>query len=299
MTFAKFISLTCGRIAKEIAFVRECYKMHKWVVRNRTPIPLEYSFETVPRYGYGKPMHEGLRMLIESNKPKYLQILEDLLMLTDELSDVPKQLPNDPKTPYWDNIFFRGLDPISLYGMICTYKPRRYIEIGSGNSTKFARKAIRSRSLETKMTSIDPNPRSEIDELCDVVIRSRFENTDLGIFDELESGDIIMMDGSHYCFMNSDVTVFFLEVLPKLRSGVIVYIDDIFIPEDYPPFWSERYYSEQYLLSVLLLSSDRYEVLLPCHFINTDDQLSNAESKILSALGLSGDVGNGFWMRVK
>ena len=39
--------------------------------------------------------------------------------------------------------------------------------------------------------------------------------------------------------------------------------------------WSSRYYSEQYLLAVLLLADTqrRYEILFPSWFIFTDDEL--------------------------
>ena len=40
---------------------------------------------------------------------------------------------------------------------------RQMLEIGSGNSTKFARRAIRDHRLCTRITSIDPHPRAEID----------------------------------------------------------------------------------------------------------------------------------------
>ena len=39
------------------------------------------------------------------------------------------------------------LDTISLYSFIRIYKPAKYMEIGSGNSTKFAYKAIRDGNL--------------------------------------------------------------------------------------------------------------------------------------------------------
>ena len=34
---------------------------------------------------------------------------------------------------------------------------------------------------------------------------------------------------------------------------MLVGIHDIFLPEDYPPQWADRYYSEQYLLAAWLL----------------------------------------------
>jgi hypothetical protein len=53
------------------------------------------------------------------------------------------------------------------------------------------------------------------------------------------------------------VTVFFLEVLPQLRPGALVHLHDVFLPDDYPPAWINRLYSEQYLLGVMLLCEAR------------------------------------------
>ncbi len=61
------------------------------------------------------------------------------------------------------------------------------------------------------------------------------------------------MDGSHVALMNSDATVFLLELLPRLDRGVLVGIDDVFLPWDYPPTWTRRLYGEQYLLAAFLL----------------------------------------------
>jgi hypothetical protein len=49
--------------------------------------------------------------------------------------------------------------------MIASKRPKQYFEIGSGNSTKFARQAIRDHGA-TRIVSIDPSPRAEIDAIC-------------------------------------------------------------------------------------------------------------------------------------
>jgi len=53
--------------------------------------------------------------------------------------------------------------------------------------------------------------------------------------------------------MNCDSTVFMLEVLPRLPAGVLIGIDDVFLPWDYPPSWADRLYGEQYLVAAHLL----------------------------------------------
>ena len=69
--------------------------------------------------------------------------------------------------------------------------------------------------------------------------------------------------------------VFFLEILPKLKKGVIVHIHDIYLPYDYPQFMCDRFYSEQYGLAMYLLANEKkYEPLLPNYFIYCDTELS-------------------------
>jgi hypothetical protein len=157
--------------------------------------------------------------------------------------------------------------------------------------------------LKTRIISIDPRPRAEIDALCHEVRREPLEDTDLEVFGRLGAGDILFVDGSHRVFMNSDVAAVFLDVLPRLPSGVLVYIDDIYLPLDYPPDWIPRYYSEQYLLATLLLAgSPRYEVVLPCHFVVNDPDLRRVLDPLWGAGPLAEAAacgGNGFWLRIR
>lgn len=177
--------------------------------------------------------------------------------------------------PYWNNGFLPGLDMVMLYTILAASNPSTYIEIGSGNSTKLAYKAKKDFSLHTKIISVDPHPRSEIDKLADQVYRTPFEKTDLAIFANLKKCDIVFVDNSHRVFPNSDAMVFFMEVLPILPPGVIVHFHDIYLPYDYPQDMCDRYYSEQYLLASFLLSNEkRYKAIMPCYFVSEDPELS-------------------------
>jgi len=299
MTLANIIKLVPGRIAKEINFLKECCKMHKSIIRRRVPIMIEYPMDPLPRQGWGKPTHDRIRELLDRSREKYIETMKSYMSLRDVISNIPFEQSDDPAEPCWHNNWLGGFGALSLYGMLADLDPEQYVEIGSGFSTRFARKAVTDKHLKTKITSIDPCPRAEIDELCDVVIRKGLQDADLTIFEELKSGDIVFFDGSHYCFMNSDVTVFFLEILPKLRPGVLVYIDDIFLPDDYPPQWSRRYYSEQYMLATTLLADQgRYEIMLPCWHIHKEDQLRNVRDKIWQGLGVQLGPGNGIWIKI-
>lgn len=195
--------------------------------------------------------------------------------------------------PHW-NEWLLGLDAIALYAFLCLNNPKRYFEIGSGNSTKFARRAIKDFNLKAKITSIDPNPRSEIDLICDNIIRKPVEDIDVSLFTELEEGDILFIDGSHRCFMNSDVTVVFLDILPILKKEVFVEFHDIYLPYDYCQQLEDKFFSEQYLLAVhLLAEGNMFDIILPNAFIVNDKELSEIIYSLLDDLKLKMKDNNG------
>jgi predicted O-methyltransferase YrrM len=265
------------------------------------PIFIDHPMRPAPRFGYGRPEHAEIKALLGRDRSRYAERLNRFLALSDELAAIPLRGRPEDTAPYWDNTWLPPLDAFALYGFLVEVNPRRYVEIGSGNSTKFVRRAIEDHGLRTHITSIDPEPRAHIDALCDVTIRSPLEETDLGIFASLEAGDIIFLDGSHRVFMGSDVTVFFFEVLPLLRPGVLVHIHDILLPRDYPPYWRLRYYSEQYLLAAFLLADPaRFDVELPNAFIHGEGDLKAQVEPLWKRIALTeAYTPASFWLRIR
>jgi hypothetical protein len=253
-----------------------------------------------PRYGYGHPAHPELYRLIDRRREEYRRLLEGFARHREQALAVPLWAPLDPSDPTWSNGWFQGLDALALYCLLADTRPRRYVEVGSGNSTKFARRAIADHSLETTVTSIDPEPRADIDLLCDHVVRSHLQDVDLAVFGDVEAGDIVFVDASHQCLQNSDVTVFFLDVLPRLPAGVLVHLHDIFLPWDYPPQMADRLYSEQYLLATWLLAqASTPEIVLPCFFVSIEPDLHHLVDWLWDTFVWSGAASNGlsFWFR--
>lgn len=237
-----------------------------------------------PRYEIGKNAHTLLNTIISKNKEIYLKLLNEINaneVIFKEIKDSSAQ-PNENE-PTWNNEFLPGLDIIALYTLIKLYKPTNYIEIGSGNSTKVARKAIKDNNLKTKISSIDPFPRANIDHLADEVIRKPFEDIEdyQPIIDKLKENDILFIDNSHRCLPNSDATACFLDILPYLKKGVIVHIHDIYLPYDYPQFMCDRFYSEQYMLAAFLLANpDKYKTIFPAMYISENNELASKIANI-------------------
>jgi hypothetical protein len=230
----------------------------------------EYPVAPSARYGWdGQPPHPLLQAAFEADRERFHTTLAGFAAHLPALRAIPRH--PGPATPGWDNDYFTGIDAVALYGFLAARAPARYVEVGSGHSTRFARRAVTDLGLRTHLTSIDPAPRAEIDALCDVVHRCGLEDVGTGPFADLAAGDVVLLDGSHVCFMGTDVAVAFLEVLPSLPPGVLLGIDDVFLPWDYPPDWVGRWYAEQHLVATLLLAPDPgWDVVLPDFWLSHD-----------------------------
>lgn len=278
--------------------------IYKFISSKTQTIHLDYKVHPRPRYGHGNSPHPELYETINRNRSEYKRILKSFLNYIPQLQQIKdaKEEKNE-NLPVWNNKFLPGLDIVSIYGIIAEHKPKRYIEIGSGNSTKVARKSIQDNGLQTEIISIDPFPRAQIDHLADKVIRQPFENlTDNSfIVDSLEANDILFIDNSHRVFPNSDGMICFLELLPRLKKGVIVHIHDIYLPYDYPQFMCDRFYNEQYVLAAFVLANpSRYRTLLPNYFVSEDAELADVLSPFWNLPQMAGVErhGGSYWLQI-
>ncbi|HEV8519423.1 MAG TPA: class I SAM-dependent methyltransferase [Burkholderiales bacterium] len=261
-------------------------------------ITLDTRLDSRPRWS----PHAGISAILEAAVERYretLQAFEHYLPWLDKIAFDSN--PQEPGAPHWNNVWMPVLDAVALYCLVALKRPRRYIEIGSGNSTKFVARAIADHNLQTRIISIDPQPRAEVDPLCSEIVRKPLEQCNLETFSALGTDDIVFVDSSHRSYMNSDVTVFFCEILPQLASGVIVGVHDVFLPHDYPEDWIGRYYSEQYLLACYLLAgTQRFEISLPVFYAASQglggSLLQQVRSKKKDA---SWQNGTSFWMRMR
>lgn len=169
------------------------------------------------------------------------------------------------------NRYFQSPDAEVLYAMVHLHRPRRIIEVGSGNSTLLFRAAIHDASLNTRLISIDPDPRHEIERHADEVIRQKVESfASEELFAGLQRDDILFVDSSHDIKAGNDVVKLFLQVFPALAPGVIVHLHDIFLPYEYPRDWLVNHrwtWTEQYLLHAMLQGSSEFDVLWAGHYL--------------------------------
>jgi hypothetical protein len=114
-----------------------------------------------------------------------------------------------------------------------------------------------------------------------MLVRERVEDLDLALFDQLGSGDFLFIDSSHVIRPHGDVTREILQILPRLKEGVIVHVHDIFTPRDYPDFWTRqerRLWNEQYLLEAWLSGNREVDIICALNWLkhNHWDALTGA-----------------------
>ncbi len=264
-------------------------------------IVLDYPLKPQPVYTLQNP-HKQLKHLIEKRRAGYAALLKASHTYFTHLQTIKSKEVVDATAPQWTNGYLPGLDILMLYTILNEYKPARYIEIGSGTSTKIVYKARRENALNYTITCIDPGPREIIKSLADEWLEEKLQNVPATVFSSLKENDIVFFDGTHQLLPSSDVMHFFMEVLPVLAEGVIIQLHDIYLPYDYPQTMCDRFYSENYVLgAVLLANPDKYKLLSPNFFISEDEELRQLIATFWSHPNLAGveKHGGSFWFQVQ
>ena len=285
--------------------IKKLKSLYYFFSKRRQTLHLDYPVELKPRFVHdSNKTRRLLYSIIQKNRYEIFCRLKKILFYKEVFDNLNFSIDEkNSDQPVWDNKFLPGLDIIILYGFVALIKPKKYIEIGSGNSTKVVRKSVDENNLDTKITSIDPYPRADINHLADAIIRMPIQDLkDYSMFEELDAGDILFIDNSHRVLPNSDATVCFLEILPLLKSGVIVQFHDIYLPYDYPQFMCDRAYSEQYVLAAFIIANpEKYKIIMPNYFVSEDKELSQILNPIWSnkKLDLVEKHGGSFWIEIQ
>jgi methyltransferase family protein len=193
-------------------------------------------------------------------------------------------------------------DATLLYAMLRTLRPRRVVELGSGQSTLVSAQAARDNAADGDLLELevyDPYPSVVTEELPGLARLERLAAQDvpMAAFERLSAGDVLFVDTTHTVKLGGDVNFIVLEVLPRLADGVVVHLHDIFLPYEYPRTWLEDYglyWTEQYLVQAFLTFNARYEVLVALHALQRDRREQMSAVLTPSALDWPGGA---FWIR--
>jgi methyltransferase family protein len=266
-----------------------------------TPV---HFYEPIPdsRELSGKLWQQPLALAgVDMNEASQRRLLCEIFpTFQKEYQQIPLDSPGEKNRFYLANGHFEGLDPLLAYCLVRHFKPRKIIEVGSGYSTLILAEAARANG-STELHSIEPYPLEFLTQgvagLASLLAK-KVEEVDLSVFTELNPGDCLFIDTSHVVRIGGDVNFLFLEVLPRLKPGVIVHVHDIFFPFEYPKDWvigRRRFWTEQYLLQAFLAFNAEFEVLVSSGYLKA------RFPEELKSVFPTGDPwsGGSFWMRRK
>ncbi|WP_338000825.1 class I SAM-dependent methyltransferase [Candidatus Methylacidiphilum fumarolicum] len=79
----------------------------------------------------------------------------------------------------------------------------------------------------------------------------------------MRKDDLLFIDSSHVVKAGGDVNFLILEVLPRLREGVVVHFHDIYFPYDYPRDLLKTFFpsTESSLLHAFLAFNHRFRII--------------------------------------
>jgi len=242
---------------------------------------------------------------ISLNDANQLKFLENIcIQYLGEYSSFPEDKTENRHEYYFKNGVFQHIDAEILHCMIRHHKPKRMIEIGSGFSTLVSAAACEVNRKEhagaCEFYAIEPYPdemlSGEIPGLSRLV-KTRLQDVDMEIFLTLDKGDILFIDSSHILKIGGDVQYEYLEILPRLKPGVIVHVHDIFLPGEYPRNWIEEehvFWNEQYLLQAFLSFNESYEVLWAGCYMHR--KFSEKLAEIFPGYSANSCLPGSFWM---
>jgi hypothetical protein len=220
-----------------------------------------------------KPLSDDRELLgIDWNVGEQLDLLKKF-HFNDELIRFPVDRQADHEF-FYRNGFFESGDAEYLYNMIRLFKPARIFEIGSGRSTLLAASALQANRGEDpgyrcEHVCIEPYEVGWLEQLGVNVVRKPVELIDTSLFSQLEANDILFIDSSHMIRPQGDVLFEYFEILPILKSGVLIHIHDIFTPKDYLDEWIQSvcFWNEQYLLEAFLSYNSEFKIIGALNFL--------------------------------
>lgn len=268
-------------------------------------VPPGHFYSAIPSTEDRKVATEAMKLIVEDIPGIELNRDEQFNLLT-VFKQYYAQCPfpehkMDGLRYYFDNPAYSYTDALSLYSMMCHFKPKKMIEVGSGFSS-CAMLDTNDHVFDSKIdfTFIEPYPEL-LESLLNkndqkqTILGHKIQDVDKAIFGTLESDDILFIDSTHVSKLNSDVNALFFDILPNLQTGVLVHIHDIFWPFEYPKSWIQegRAWNEAYLLRAFLQFNQDFEILFFASYLHSFHHQWFAENMPLYLKNPGGNI----WLR--
>jgi hypothetical protein len=238
------------------------------------------------------------------------ELLEDLGRNFGRECKWPLTATSDPYQFFTENPSFSYGCAAALHGILRKFKPRRVIEVGSGNSSLAISGALMRNSkegIEAEYIIIDPYPRDIIREGLPKLTKLFDERVEImapEVFHQLGEHDILFVDSGHVVRMGSDVNFLILDVLPCLAPGVIVHFHDVSLPYEYSKVYATNagfrmFWTEAYLLQAFLSCNSKFEILLAMEYLMKVQKESFCSAFPFYDPKMHKAISGSFWIRRK
>ena len=218
-----------------------------------------------PRSTASPPELPGVDLALENQ----IKLWESWMPFLAETRVVPVNIPSKRyRTP---SLTYDVGDASVYRCMLRHLVPKRLIEVGCGSSSAVALDAFDEFfTARPQVCFIDPYPRRLLSllkphDMADVeIITKGVQYVPLTTFDKLEENDILFINSTHVIKTGSDVVCELFEILPRLRSGVVVHFHDVFYPFEYPRDWIAKFnfsWNELFALRAFLIGNRDWEIL--------------------------------------
>ena len=125
---------------------------------------------------------------------------------------------------------FGFVEAQALHAVVRHFKPATIVEVGAGVSTYCMMEAIKRNQSESdrscNLISVEPYPSKWLLGAPIKLVRRPVQEVSLETFETLEPNDLLFIDSSHAVKTGSDTNFLILEVLPRLKPGVIVHFHE-------------------------------------------------------------------------
>jgi len=179
---------------------------------------------------------------------------------------------------------FTELDAMTLYLMLRHQQPRRFVEVGSGLSTWYASRALERNAREGSpgtLLAVDPYASERVRSIAGLeILRQPVQEAPLETFEALDAGDVLFIDSTHVVKIDGDVPHLYLEVVPRLRPGVLVHAHDVHFPYNVPhpaeQYVASRkwgwYWTEAMLVQAFLAFNRDFEIVHSAPLLRHQDE---------------------------
>lgn len=222
----------------------------------------------------------------------------------------PLTATSDPYQFFTGNPSFSYGCAAALHTILRKYKPRRVIEVGSGNSSLVIAGALTRNAEEgsdAEYLIVDPYPRDIIRSGLPRLTRlleKRVEEVEPEVFLGLEEDDVLFIDSGHTVRIGSDVNFIVLDVLPRLATGVVIHFHDVSLPYEYSEVYAinpafRMFWTEAYLLQAFLSCNSQFEILLAMEYLMKDRKEAFCSAFPFYDPKVHKAISGSFWIRRK